>query len=807
MKLSADDPKLTAYALGELDAVEAAEVERELQASPELRQAVEEIREASDWLKKELAAEEFPARIPEQRKAVEGSPSNVVPLHRRVWQKAAGFAAIAAAIVLGAWIGFQNFRSPGPGSPVSEVKAKVPPFRYAQNAERHSLSPSSETLDQKQELAPAVPVINQMSSLKTDAPQPKTESISIMPLPEKESPKAAPASPVSRIVASSSISESKLSSVASDTAAKIAQPAVSNPEVSASLHRTLSKQVAPQPAPSAYAFAGKDFSAGKANSFYRQDPPSAHRRQSAEVLSKERENDRRREISNELAKKYLPTHPIMREALRHIAPVEHRDHDTARYPRYVENVFESVLNNPLSTFSVDVDTASYANVRRFLNERRMPPRDAVRVEEMINYFSYSYPQPRDDEPFAVSLEAAECPWKKTHRLVRIGLKGKEIAQNKRPASNFVFLIDVSGSMSPENRLPLIKQALRMLVKRMTENDRIAMVVYASNSGVVLESISCMNKEKILEAIDELEAGGSTNGGEGIQKAYRLAEENFIKGGVNRVILATDGDFNVGITSQDELIDLIERKAKSGVFLSALGVGTDNYKDAMLQKLADKGNGNYHYLDSLEEAEKVLIQQMNGTLVTIAKDVKVQIEFNPAQVRSYRLIGYEKRILEAEDFNDDRKDAGEIGAGHTVTALYEIIPAHVEDDDEFQTVAEDLKYQPKREKKEKPVPPTGNQDELLTVKLRYKKSAGKTSQLSEYPLRNEGKQFNSASDDFRFATAVAGFGMLLKNSEYKRDLTFDQVLQLAQRAKGEDKEGYRAEFINLVKKARQISDDR
>ena len=464
-------------------------------------------------------------------------------------------------------------------------------------------------------------------------------------------------------------------------------------------------------------------------------------------------------------------------------------------------VFQSVPQEPLSTFSIDVDTASYANVRRFLNENRLPPADAVRIEELINYFSYDYPQPKGDEPFSANIEVAGCPWNTAHRLVRVGLKGKEIAQDKRPPSNFVFLIDVSGSMSPPARLPLIKQALRMLVKRMTENDRIAIVVYASSSGVVLESTSCANKEKILEALDRLEAGGSTNGGEGVQRAYALAEENFIKGGVNRVILCTDGDFNVGITDQGELVSLIQSKAKSGVFLSALGVGTDNYKDALMQKLADKGNGNYHYIDTMEEAQKVLVQQMNGTLVTIAKDVKIQIEFNPAQVSSYRLIGYEKRILAAEDFNNDKKDAGEIGAGHTVTALYEIIPVGGEEMESRGTV-DDLKYQAKRiEKPKREV--VGDNKELLTLKLRYKRPDGDVSKLSEFTATDGGKAFSQASTDFRFAAAVAGFGMILKSSEHKGDATFNSVLELAQESKGDDKEGYRAEFINLVKKAQNL----
>ena len=347
--------------------------------------------------------------------------------------------------------------------------------------------------------------------------------------------------------------------------------------------------------------------------------------------------------------------------------------NTAAYDHILENPFLDAASNPLSTFSIDVDTASYSNIRRFINEGSLPPKDAVRVEEMINYFSYDYAQPTDGKPFAVHVDGTGCPWEASHRLVRIGLKGREVATDKRGPSNLVFLLDVSGSMEPPERLPLVKQAMRLLVDKLTENDRVAIVVYAGSSGLVLPSTTGDHKEKILEALENLQSGGSTNGAEGIQLAYKIASENFIKGGVNRVILATDGDFNVGVTSQGDLIRLIQEKAKSGVFLSVLGVGDDNLKDSTMQKLADKGNGNYAYLDSLDEARKVLVQQMNGTLVTIAKDVKIQVEFNPARVASYRLIGYEKRMLRKEDFNNDKVDAGEIGAGHTVTALYEVVP--------------------------------------------------------------------------------------------------------------------------------------
>jgi Ca-activated chloride channel homolog len=470
--------------------------------------------------------------------------------------------------------------------------------------------------------------------------------------------------------------------------------------------------------------------------------------------------------------------------------------NTTDYGHFVENPFLAALDNPLSTFSVDVDTASYSVARRFINDGQLPPKDAVRVEEMINYFTYDYPQPKADEPFSINADVANCPWEETHRLVRIGLKGREIAQDKRGPSNLVFLLDVSGSMMPPERLPLVKQAMRLLVEKLTENDRVAIVVYAGASGLALPSTTGAHKEQILSALESLQAGGSTNGAEGIQLAYKVATDNFIKGGVNRVILATDGDFNVGVTSQGELIRLLEEKAMSGVFLSVLGVGDDNLKDSTMQKLADKGNGNYAYIDSLDEARKVLVQQMNGTLVTIAKDVKVQVEFNPARVASYRLIGYEKRMLRKEDFNNDKLDAGEIGAGHIVTALYEIVPAGAAVSPSVPPV-DPLKYS---------VPPENtrsNSNETLTVKLRYKRPDGDKSELIERAVVDDGKQFANASADFKFAAAVAEFGILLRDSEFKGNGTLGAVLEWAQEGKGADRNGYRAGFLELVRKAEAI----
>ena len=470
--------------------------------------------------------------------------------------------------------------------------------------------------------------------------------------------------------------------------------------------------------------------------------------------------------------------------------------NTADYGHFIENPFLAALDNPLSTFSIDVDTASYSILRRFINDGSLPPKDGVRIEEMINYFTYDYPPPKADEPFSINVDIASCPWEETHRLVRIGLKGREIAQDKRGPSNLVFLLDVSGSMTPRERLPLVKRAMRLLVEKLSEKDRVAIVVYAGASGLALPSTSGAHKEAILSALDDLQAGGSTNGAEGIQLAYKVAADNFIKGGVNRVILATDGDFNVGVTSQGELIRLIEEKAKSGVFLSVLGVGDDNLKDSTMQKLADQGNGNYAYLDSLDEARKVLVQQMNGTLVTIAKDVKIQVEFNPARVASYRLIGYEKRLLRKEDFNNDKIDAGEIGAGHTVTALYEVVPVGAAVSPSVPPV-DPLKYS---------APPENarsNSSEMLTVKLRYKKLDGDKSELVERATVDDGKQFANASADFKFVAAVAEFGMLLRDSEFKGSGTLGAVLEWAQEGKGADTNGYRAGFFELVRKAEAL----
>lgn len=471
------------------------------------------------------------------------------------------------------------------------------------------------------------------------------------------------------------------------------------------------------------------------------------------------------------------------------------DFNTEEYSRIYENKFLEVMHDPLSTFSIDVDPASYANVRRFLSGGQLPPKDAVRIEELINYFTYDYPQPEGGDPFAINVEMAACPWNPAHKLVRIGLKGREVPTDKLPPANLVFLIDVSGSMQSPEKLPLLKSAFKMLVNELRPQDRIAIAVYASSEGLALPSTPGKDKKAILAVLDQLEAGGCTAGAAGIQLAYKVARENFVKGGNNRVILATDGDFNVGVSSTSELIRMIEEKREQGIFLSVLGFGTGNLKDSRMEQLADKGNGNYAYIDGISEARKVLVSQMGGTLFTIAKDVKIQVEFNPARVKAYKLVGYENRMLAKEDFNDDRKDAGELGSGHTVTALYEIIPAGSK---EPINSVDPLKYQQTAVN-----PRAGSSKEVMTVKLRYKQPDGSASKLIVREVADGDREFASASDDFRFACAVAEFGLLLRDSEHKGKASYAQVLEIARGSRGKDPEGYRGEFLRLVDAAKGL----
>jgi len=466
--------------------------------------------------------------------------------------------------------------------------------------------------------------------------------------------------------------------------------------------------------------------------------------------------------------------------------------DTERYAHITDNPFLGSRENPLSTFSIDVDTASYANLRRFLRKGVAPPADAVRIEEMVNYFPYNYPATGPD-PLSVTFEVNDCPWNRETRLVRIGLRGRELAAQARPDSNLVFLIDVSGSMGDEDKLPLVKQSLRLLVDTLGPRDRVALVVYAGASGLVLPSTPASDRGVIVDAIERLQSGGSTNGAQGIELAYQIAVGSFIRGGNNRVLLATDGDFNVGVTSPGGLIRLIERKAESGVFLTTLGFGTGNLQDATMESLADHGNGNYAYIDSIEEARKVLSEQVTSTLHTVAKDVKLQVEFNPARVVAYRLIGYENRMLRKEDFNDDRKDAGELGAGETVTALYEIVPATVRRAVVWDGAEVDpLRYQ-------RAAQPVGDSPDLLTVKARYKLPDGWFSKKREWTVQDGGAHLHQASTDFRFAAAVAAFGMILRDSPHRGTANHDLVLELAGNGLGQDPHGYRRGFLELVRR--------
>ena len=465
------------------------------------------------------------------------------------------------------------------------------------------------------------------------------------------------------------------------------------------------------------------------------------------------------------------------------------------YEGLTENAFQEALSLPYSTFAIDVDAASYSNSRRFLKRGQLPPKDAVRIEEFINYFQYDYSDPTGKHPFSVHTELSACPWNKSNRLLHIGIQGKRMEQEALPPSNLVFLIDVSGSMSSMDKLPLLKSAFSMLLNKLNAEDRIAIVVYAGAAGLVLPSTSCDKKEVISQALNSLNAGGSTAGGAGIQLAYQVAEENKIKGGNNSIILATDGDFNVGISSSQELTQMIEVKRESGIYLSVLGFGTGNYKDAQMEKLANHGNGNFNYIDNMLEAEKVLINEMGGTLVTIAKDVKIQMEFNPAVVKEYRLIGFENRMLEKKDFEDDRKDAGELGAGHSVTALYEIVL--------FQSSEEGEESSTTRYQSTVLNSKALKADEIGMVHFRYKKPDGGKSILLEQAIENQPIALEASSNNFRFSAAVAEFGLLIKDSEYKEDANYEELIGLAKGARGEDPFGYRAEFIRLAEVAQGL----
>ncbi|MEE8350414.1 MAG: VWA domain-containing protein, partial [Acidobacteriota bacterium] len=758
MNIDPRDPRLTAYALDELEnEQERGEIEKALAHSEVLRREVEEIRKTAALVTIELEREPSVGLSPEQQERFESelpasSSPSILPL-RAKWGMAGGLAA-AACVIFAIIISSPNLyrsstdlrslsdlSSPAADAPVSEVSevGRQPGDERAVETEEENRE--SVPAENSRQFAGQTAMGNE-SFRKNEGEKGDAVASQFAELDDSE-PLKSKVSPVERdnlMVGGSLGRAQQATRGAGEPMSRRAREAGNQTTAPAEMLAL----VAPAP--------------GRT--------PRSHSEASTTALPDSRPVDV-------------------------AGPVFSRE----GYDQIRDNPFLSVSENPLSTFSIDVDTASYSNVRRFLNSRNLPPRDAVRIEEMINYFSYDYPDPEGDQPFSVHAEIAQAPWQPRHRLLKVGLKGREMAWEERPSSNLVFLLDVSGSMQPDNKLPLLKSAFRLLLERLGENDRVAMVVYAGASGLVLPSTSADQKQPILAALDRLKAGGSTHGSSGIQLAYETAIAHLIPGGINRVILATDGDFNVGLTDQGSLTRLIEEKARSGVFLSVLGFGMGNYQDSTLEKLADQGNGNYAYIDTLQEARKVLVEEIHSTLMTLAKDVKIQIEFNPLQVEAYRLVGYENRLLAKEDFNDDTKDAGEIGAGHTVTALYEIVPAG----QQVEAGSVDaLRYQRRFDTTEQAA--TG---EMLTLKLRYKDPEEDHSELLESVVRDSGREYARASQDFKFAAAVASFGMLLRESPHQGTTTLESILELGEEGRGTDANGYRSEFLDLVRKARSL----
>lgn len=842
MKLSPDSPELTAYALGELTPAERAEVEAALAESPELRAELESLQQTIGSLAGEFAAEPAAALAAEQRDAIMGlvtaesvaagvtglSPAAEVGDSSRrpvqpggdstLWERflawrqqmiwaAVGACALALALVFwpqqrDAVAEFNELRyqrlpavvSPLPDASVTPA-APTAATRSLSAADQPGQAPVTRSKDKLETAVVSVPPAVS-GPVRTSAPAPKAD-----PAPLKAGRASTPASAAAPAVSPNSLPQ--------DALARKEEPPL---EPALARRYGLAPAAPPANGP-ARGTALRDGKAADANAVDSLAAVPAQRPATSlnfyggklpELEQKVRQRDTFAETeSRELARGEVR---LLEERLQPLGRTDwyyrQPTPGTEGYEQIQDNDFKSVATAPLSTFSLDVDTASYANVRRFLREGSLPPRDAVRLEELINYFRYDYPQPQGEHPFLASIELTDSPWKEGHKLVRIGLQARAMDRRERPAANLVFLLDVSGSMEPENKLPLVKRSLRLLLEKLTARDRVGIVTYAGESRIAAEPtvVDATGKEKLLTVIEGLRAGSGTHGSAGIQTAYAMATNQFNREHVNRVILCTDGDFNIGVTDRGELLNLITERAKSGVFLSVLGYGMGNLKDGTMELLADKGNGNYAYVDSFTEARKVLSEQLEGTLVTVAKDVKVQVEFNPARVKSYRLLGYENRALKDRDFNDDTKDAGEVGAGHQITVLYEIEPA-------VPNLAgvDPLRYQGKPEEanvKARLKPEHG--DELLNLKLRYKAPHGDTSRLVETPVKDREREFAKATSDVKFATAVAGYGMLLRQSPHKGDLTWDKVLRLAEQGLGEDREGYRAEFVDLVRRAQQLS---
>lgn len=759
-----DDPRLTAYALGELTGEEAQEITRAVENDPTLLAEVEAIRGCAAQLTAAFHAESLPQKLSEAAETNAVRIPAIRTRSRRRWMAASGLAVAASFVVVVGLLFLAPEPKPGSLSRVT-LKCEIQDHRVISPAPEVSGNPSGGVTKVDLWKANIDPHKMEIASREFEQSQPIAA--------------ARVASSAAQSGAQPSGATAPASSAPQPAAAKSAKFAAGTGKMrSKQLQKERQYDIGDRSSESAIAIG---------------EPPNA------------------RKSAPESA---APEMPVLTGTQPNIRRDEY-EHMTEAYDKIVENEFIRVSEEPLSTFSVDVDTASYANVRRMLNGGQLPPPGAVRLEELINYFDYDYAPPTDGSPFATHMKTVGCPWNEKHLLLRVGLKGRILQESARPAFNLVFLLDVSRSMNHPNKLPLVKEGMKLLVNQLTPKDRVAIAVYAGASGLVLPSTPCSEKRTILDALDRLEAGGSTNGASGIQLAYATAAGSFLSGGVNRVILCTDGDFNVGVTNQSELTDLIEKKAKEQVFLTVLGFGRGNLKDSTLEKLADKGNGNYGYIDTMSEAKKLLVEQLTGTLVTIAKDVKLQVEFNPARVQAYRLLGYENRKLNKEDFNDDKKDAGEIGAGHTVTALYELVPAGI-DDPVNRPKVDPLKYQPAGSnttsgsesdtsvpvvQKKGSTPATA---EMLTLKLRYKEPDGNASRLLEFPCTGAADNWESTDGDLRFATSVAAFGMLLRGSQYAGSADWGKVLGWAERSMGADRSGYRAEFLQLVRVARSLN---
>ena len=752
MNLQPDDPRLTAYALGELDETERAEIEQYLEQNEEARAEVELTRAFAQQLTEEFKREDTPALTDLQRHRIQKATA---PRHtwRRVMAYAAGLLVVLGVSGLYVEHSMRTFSLGDIIAVADNAKPGSPPPPPASAPQELS---DSEGMT---EMAPASAAVSE--------PVASEEAVSADVLTN---------APIAQYQQRTTLK------IREDSAVSAKKQAVRDED------KTLQRQTRLSAANErASRLSEHDRSSGLQNVSVGGNIQLRGQWHQGKSEPSVKIGDQRLEQGSSC----IPITPM--------PPIHsHPTPNTESYATINENPFAMVTSEPLSTFSIDVDTASYANVRRFLNQGQLPPADAVRIEELINYFKYDYPQPDGEVPFSVNVEVNACPWAPDHMLARIGLRGKVPVMDERPPCNLIFLLDVSGSMSARNKLPLLKRSMAMLANSLAPNDRIGIVVYDNVPRVVLEPTPSSNLGTITCAINSLEANGGTNGADGLRLAYEVARRSFIEGGINRILVGTDGDFNVGTTDHDELIQMIQQQAKSGVFLSVLGFGMGNLKDANLEGLADKGNGNYAYIDTFNEARRVLLEQAASTLITIAKDVKIQVEFNPAKVGAYRLIGYENRALAAQDFNDDRKDAGEIGAGHTVTALYELVPAG----QPLPTPNVDpLKYQPNPAQEETAAPPTSSSDELMTVKLRYKQPDGNTSSKIEVPVMASSE--GAPSPDYTFAAGVAAFGMILRDSQHKGTATLDMVSDLAQRGKGADRDGSRTEFLGMVSTAQAL----